>query len=80
MALRSREQERLDGLEHRAAKLDAALEDERISDFMHGLSSAIRARGGFSAAAQATGLNPTSLHKNPCSGRQSLPINSLTVA
>jgi probable addiction module antidote protein len=49
--------------ERAAADLDAALELCDVESFMKQLGEVIKARGGYSAAARAAGLNRTALYK-----------------
>jgi len=49
--------------ERAAAGLDAALESYDFKTFMRQLGEVIKARGGYSAAARAAGLNRTALYK-----------------
>lgn len=47
-----------------AKRLDSALQEGDMNEFMRELARAIRARGGYTAAAAAAGINRTSLYKS----------------
>jgi probable addiction module antidote protein len=60
-----------------AENLNAALEAENLEAFMRQLGMVIKARGGYTATARATGLNRTALYK--IASRDGNPaLNTLT--